>query len=267
VTGPVAITYNQPFPTANGVLGPSSADMMVVVMHTMVGNLPGTVAEFNDPAPGGNPQAAVSAHFGIARDGPAWQFGPIGKGWIAWAQAAGNDAWYSIEHADDGKTENPLTDAQLTASAQIVEALSRFAGFPLQVSDSVDTKGYGIHVMGGAAWGGHTCPGPGPQAGQRHEIIGRAKAIRGSEITSTCDGTLSLTEFAAQHKTEPSAILRMTAIHDGALHADLVAYVNGVFKGTTSRRRPCRRASWSGLRLTEECRNATASRVSLTTRP
>ncbi len=32
--------------------------------------------------------------------------------------------------------------------------------------------------MGGAAWGGHTCPGPGPRAGQRAGIIALAKAIR-----------------------------------------------------------------------------------------
>jgi hypothetical protein len=32
--------------------------------------------------------------------------------------------------------------------------------------------------MGGAAWGGHTCPGPGPRAGQRHAIIELARVIR-----------------------------------------------------------------------------------------
>ena len=127
VTGPVAITYNNPFPTRNGSWG--SGAMMGVVMHTMVGNLqPTTVDLFNSSS------AAVSAHFGIAQDGSVWQFGPIGKGWIAWAEMAGNEAWYSIEHADNGNTENPLTDAQLTASAQLVEVLSRFAGFPLQVT-------------------------------------------------------------------------------------------------------------------------------------
>src|SRR5215469_10480442 len=171
VTGLVAITYNNPFPTSNGSWG--SGAMMGVVMHTMAGNLqPTTVDLFNSSA------AAVSAHFGIAQDGSVWQFGPIGKGWIAWAEKAGNKSWYSIEHADDGNTENPLTDAQLTASAQLVEVLSRFAGFPLQVTDSVDVKGYGTHVMGGQAWGGHTCPGPGPRAGQRAAVIELAKLIR-----------------------------------------------------------------------------------------
>ncbi|HEY3908245.1 MAG TPA: N-acetylmuramoyl-L-alanine amidase [Streptosporangiaceae bacterium] len=226
VTGPLTITYNTPFPTGNGSWG--SGAMMGVVMHTMVGNLPGTVEIFN------NPSYAVSSHFGIAQDGSVWQFGPIGHGWIAWAQVAGNEAWYSIEHADDGNTANPLTDAQLTASAQLVEVLSRFAGFPLQVTNSVEVEGYGTHVMGGGAWGGHTCPGPGPRAGQRREIIRRAEAIRAGQVTWTSDGKLSLNDLAAHLHTEASSILRMTAIHDGAFGGEAASYINGVFAGTTS---------------------------------
>lgn len=170
VTGPATISYNDPFPCVNGSWG--SGAMKGVVMHTMVGNLPGTITVFNDPS------YKASSHFGIDRSGRIHQFGPIGKGWIAWAQVAGNLEWYSIEHADNGNTRNPLTDAQITASAQLVEMLSAFAGFPLQVTDSVNRKGYGTHVMGGAAWGGHTCPGPGPRAGQRTAIIALAKQIR-----------------------------------------------------------------------------------------
>lgn len=226
VAGPITMTYNDPFPTVNGTFG--SGAIMGVVMHTMVGNLPRTVALFNDPA------KEVSTHFGIAQDGSVHQFGPIGKGWIAWAQVAGNRRWYSIEHADDGNTENPLTEAQLTASAQIVELLSRFAGFPLQVTDSVSVPGYGTHVMGGAAWGGHTCPGPGPRAEQRQDIIARAIAIRAGVTTYPTDGTLSLAELAAQLGTEPSTILRMTAVGGGAFPADVAAYVNGVFRGSVA---------------------------------
>jgi N-acetylmuramoyl-L-alanine amidase len=227
VTGPVQITYNDPFPTSNGSWG--SGAMMGVVMHTMVGNLqPTTVDLFNSSA------AEVSAHFGIAQDGLVWQFGPIGKGWIAWAEMAGNHAWYSIEHADDGNTENPLTDAQLTASAQLVEVLSRFAGFPLQVTDSVQVKGYGTHVMGGAAWGGHTCPGPGPRAGQRYQIISRAKAIRAGQTPWTSDGSVSINALAAQFNTDVASILQITAGIDGAFAPGTAAYINGVFGGTTA---------------------------------
>ena len=88
--------------------------------------------------------------------------------------------------------------------------------------------------MGGAAWGGHTCPGPGPRAGQRYEIISRAKAIRAGQVAWTSDGSLSHDELAAQLKTEASSILQMTAIHDGAFASDAAAYINGVFAGATS---------------------------------
>lgn len=174
VTGRATITYNEPWPCPNGELGVTGA-MQGVLLHTMVGNLEGTIAEFN------NPSSQASAHFGIAQDGTIHQFGPIGKGWIAWHAADANAAWYGIEHADDGSPDNPLTDAQLTASAQLVECLSAFAGFPLAVSDSPSVKGYGTHSMGGAAWGAHTCPDVPPahvRSAQRAEIISRAIAIR-----------------------------------------------------------------------------------------
>jgi len=180
VTGPARIEYNTPFPCVNGAWG--SGAMMGVVMHTMVGNLPGTVSWFN------NPTAQASAQFGIAQDGLIHQFGPIGKGWIAWHCGAGNATWYGIEHADDGNPDNPLTDAQLTASAQLVECLSAFAGFPLAVSDSTGTKGYGVHYMGGTAWGGHSCPDQPPKhvrSAQRPEILSRAQSIRtGGPVTT-----------------------------------------------------------------------------------
>jgi hypothetical protein len=231
VTGPAVITYNTPWPCPNGRYG--SGKMSGVIMHTMVGNLPGTIATFNNPA------RQASAHFGIDQAGNIHQFGPVGKGWIAWAQEAGNDAWYSIEHADNGSTANPLTTQQVTASAQLVEVLSRFAGFPLQVTDSVNGTGYGTHVMGGAAWGGHTCPGPGPRAVQRSNIINLAKQLRaagtaavpsGEPVTVTTyktTGRESLFEVAAEHKTSPSIILRLTLQASGGLFPTEVAgYLN-----------------------------------------
>jgi len=170
VTGPASIQHNTPWPCPNGASG--SGAMSGVLMHTMVGDLPGTVAWFN------NPQAQASAHFGIAESGEIWQFGPIGKGWIAWHAAEANATWYGIEHADNGNPANPLTPAQITAAAQLVECLSAFAGFPLQISDSPSVKGYGWHGMGGAAFGNHPdCPGSVRKA-QRPQIIALAMSIR-----------------------------------------------------------------------------------------
>jgi N-acetylmuramoyl-L-alanine amidase-like protein len=230
VDGDIVIAYNNPWPCVNGEYG--SGAMNGVVMHTMVGNLPGTVTVFNEPA------YEASAHFGIAQDGSVHQFGPIGRGWVAWAEEAGNFAWYSIEHADDGDPSNPLTDAQIASSAQLFECLSSFAGFPLQVTDSVTGTGYGTHVMGGADWGNHSCPGPGPRAGQRHAIVALAAEIRKGapvtppdpgEVSVTSDGTLSLAALGTVHRTRPSSVLRRTAIHDGEFAAGFSNYIDAVF--------------------------------------
>jgi N-acetylmuramoyl-L-alanine amidase len=170
VIGPAAITYNKPFPCVNGRYG--SGQMAGVLMHTTVSEAPSAVAWFN------NPQAQASAHFVIAESGEITQMGPIGKGWEAWHAAEANAAWYGIEHADNGNPANPLTPAQITASAQLVECLSAFAGFPLQISDSPSVRGFGWHGMGGAAFGGHyDCPGDVRKA-QRGQIIALAIAIR-----------------------------------------------------------------------------------------
>lgn len=171
------VTWNDPWPTPNGNPGGMAVPSGVqgVIMHTMVGNSPGTISEFN------NPSAEASAHFAIDQDGNVHQFGPV-NGWMSWAQENGNPTWYSIEHADNGDPGNPLTQAQMNASAQVVEALSRVGNFPLQITNSTGGQGYGVHNMGGAAWGGHSCPqnpnGSGPRAGQRTQIIQIAKAIR-----------------------------------------------------------------------------------------
>ena len=240
VTGPAAITCNSPFPCVNGSWG--SGPMMGLIMHTQVGNNPGSVAWFNNPA------AQASAHFCIAQDGSIVQMGPIGKGWIAWAEGAGNGSWYSAEHADDGNPSNPLTPEQIVASAQLLECLSAFAGFPLQVSDSTAVKGYGWHGMGGAAWGGHVnCPGDVRKA-QRPQIIALAMAIRHGTpepappavLKWVTEGAGTLAQLAASHHTEPSAILRMTAEHSpgGLFDPSLASWLNDVFGGLANAHNP-----------------------------
>ncbi len=143
-----------------------------LIFHTMVGNLPGTDSVFM------NPSFQASAHFGIAQDGEIIQWVSV-RGGIAWAEAAGNPNWYSCEMADDANTYNPYTQAQLDRAGQLTELLSRIGNFPLQVTDSVSGEGLGTHALGGLAWGGHSCPGPGPRASQRSAIIAIAKQIRG----------------------------------------------------------------------------------------
>jgi N-acetylmuramoyl-L-alanine amidase len=104
---------------------------------------------------------------------------------------AANLTWYGIEHADHGNPDNPLTDAQVTASAQILECLATYAGFPLHVSYHPYGRGYGTHAMGGAAWGGHTCPDLPPahvRSEQRHAIVELAQAIRDNGDTFPAGG-------------------------------------------------------------------------------
>jgi hypothetical protein len=238
--GTASITHNSPFPCPNGESGMSvPKGVMGVIMHTMVGNLPGTISTFN------NPSNQVSAHFGIDQNGHIHQFGPL-NGWVAWAEMAGNQNWYSIEHADNGDPNNPLTDAQLTASAQVVEALSAYGVFPLQETDSPGQEGYGTHSMGGADWGGHTCPDLPPnhvRSTQRAEVLRRAQAIRqGGQppsptpgptppSTAVTDGTLGLAAFAAHYGTHPATALRATAEAgaSGEFLPALATFVDTVF--------------------------------------
>jgi hypothetical protein len=238
--GPASITYNEPWPCPNGGWGMEiPKGVLGVVMHTMVGNLPGTISVFNQPS------YQASAHFGIDQNGHIHQFGPV-NGWIAWAEVAGNQNWYSIEHADNGNPDNPLTDAQLTASAQVVEALASFGHFPLQEANSPGQEGYGVHSMGGAAWGGHTCPDSPPRhirSQQRPEILRRAQALRqnhepptpptpGGHVTVVSDGTSGLAGLAAKHGSHPATMLRITAeaaLPLGEYVAPLATYINTVF--------------------------------------
>jgi hypothetical protein len=231
--GPADITYNTPFPTKNGNTG--SGAMNGVLMHTMVCNLPEAVTIFNTD----RGASSASAHFGISQAGEIWQFGPIGKGWIAWHAMAANQTYYGIEHADAGHPDTPLTDAQIAASAQVVEALSAFAGFPLAITDVPGGKGYGTHFMGGAAYGGHTCPDLPPQhvrSVQRPAILALAEQIRaaGTIVAVTADGTQSLGAIAAQHGGSAAYILHLTAAAGGAWPPLVRDWLCDIFEGTVS---------------------------------
>ena len=175
ITGPARITFNDPWPCVNGN-GPNvTGAMQGVLMHTTAGTFDACIAWFN------NPTANASANFVVHEDGQIHQFFPLGKGWMAWHAEAANLTWYGIEHADNGNPDTPLTPEQVVASAQLVELLSQFTGFPLKIADKPVQRGYGVHSMGGAAWGGHTCPDVPPEhvrSEQRQAIIDLAKEIR-----------------------------------------------------------------------------------------
>ena len=170
------ITYNDPFPLAFSVAG-ATGQMDGVVLHTMAGSLESTIQTFNAP------DAKGSAHIGISQAGRIHQFVPIGKGYETFHAFAANLRFYGIETEDFNHPHTPISDAALWAWAQCFEFLSRFARFPLQVTDNCHGRGLAYHRMC-QEWNlsGHSCPGASftdmVRVNQRAEIVHRAKLIR-----------------------------------------------------------------------------------------
>lgn len=134
------------------------------ILHVVVGN----------GSPWGTFQGATSpnrrfSHLWVSKKGRWEQYQWLDR--ASWAQASGNGLWWSVE--TEGFDDEPLTEAQLDALA----AWHVWCGAPDLVADSPDGRGIGTHRMGGAAWGGHECPGK-IRSGQRGEIIRRAMVLR-----------------------------------------------------------------------------------------
>jgi hypothetical protein len=180
------ITYNDPFPLAFSSAGVTS-QMEGVLLHTMQGTLDSTIQLFNSP------NAQGSAHIGISQAGRIHQFVPIGKGYETFHAYAANQTWYGIETEDNGHPQTPISDAGLWAWAQCFEFLSRFAGFPLQVTDNCHGRGLAYHRMC-QDWNqhNHSCPGASftdmVRVDQRAEIVSRAQLIRGAQQSSRTPG-------------------------------------------------------------------------------
>lgn len=121
-----------------------------VVVHIMDGTLEGSEAWFNNPA------SQASSTFGTGKDGELRQW--VDTADRAWAQAAGNRTYISVEN--EGHGGDVLTDKQIEANAQVLAWASKVHGFKLQLAQKVGDPGLAYHALGGSAWGGHTsCPG------------------------------------------------------------------------------------------------------------
>jgi hypothetical protein len=138
-----------------------------VVLHVEAGTEAGTCQVFSEAS------YKASSHFGIAKVGRIDQFADTAV--EAWAQAAGNGSYFSIE--TEGQPSEPLTDAQIASFAKLYAWLKCLpnAAFGFTLADVPGQPGLGWHGMGGAAWGGHTgCPGDLRKA-QRQSIIDLAR--------------------------------------------------------------------------------------------
>jgi N-acetylmuramoyl-L-alanine amidase len=224
LTGPIGISHHL---TPNRYNSGFAARARGVVQHTEAGFEAGTFATFMDPG------SQVSAFFSVGEDGTAHQYLPVGHGYVAWAQAAGNPGWYSCECEDKLRSGTPMTDIQLTVFAQIYSALAERDGFGYAITDdTVNGRGLITHGDGGNAWGGHPdCPGQVRKA-QRPEILARARAVRDGLDIWICQGAKSLHDLAGDKLGGPvHHVLQLTAEYSvGGLFAPAMAsYLNGVF--------------------------------------
>ncbi|MET8585730.1 peptidoglycan-binding protein [Streptomyces collinus] len=182
-----------------------------VVLHTMQGTLWGSDAWFR------NPKAQASSHFGVGKDGTILQ-------WVdtvdrAWAEAAGNPYWISIEH--EGKSGDSLTQAQIDADAKILAWVHKTHDVQLKSTDSVSGRGLGWHGMGGADWGGHTaCPGT-PVKNQRAAILKATEALLGADTGGTSSASTytvkkgdTLSSIAKAHGTTVAVLLSLNKLKD-----------------------------------------------------
>lgn len=155
-------------PTANCTPN-GMASVRGLVLHIQQGYEGGSEAWFKNPA------SQASAHFLNPKQGALRQL--VDTRDRAWAQAAGNLNWISVEN--EGFTPDALTPSQVENNAHLMVWLHRTYSVPLETTDHPDGRGLGWHGMGGAAWGGHpNCPGP-AIIGQRDAILTRAHALLG----------------------------------------------------------------------------------------
>lgn len=112
----------------------------------------------------------VSSHFQVGKDGQVFQY--LDTNVSSWCQSDGNHTYLSVE--TQGFPTEALTDMQVSSLASLYRWLRGVHGIPYQIADTVGTKGFAWHGMGGTAWGGHFgCPGNLRRA-QRQAILNLA---------------------------------------------------------------------------------------------
>lgn len=119
-----------------------------------------------------NAASKVSSHLWLSRSGEFEQYVPFDQ--KAWCQGAGNPYWISCEC--EGFPSEDYTPIQVTRLAELYAWGVREFGWRLEITDSPDGYGLGTHRMGGAAWGGHACPGD-IRADRRGDILAAARRI------------------------------------------------------------------------------------------
>jgi hypothetical protein len=159
------------------------------------------------------------AHLCVSKTGKWWQYQDLHH-W-AWSCGAGNPDWWGVEVT--GQPNEPMTEAQLTELAK----WHVWSGARDEIADSPAEYGIGTHSMGGAAWGGHECPGP-VRAAQRGEIIRRAIALRAGHHQEDDDMNLDdkVSTSKDKHSFDVQDALRGSYIGILAIRNDIVEIKN-----------------------------------------
>lgn len=192
------------------------AEVRGLVEHIQQGYEGGSEAWFKNPA------SRASAHFLNPKTGPLRQL--IDTRDRAWAQAAGNPYWISVEN--EGFVPDALTASQLENNAHLLAWLHKTYSVPLAVTDDPAGRGLGWHGMGGDAWGGHpNCPGEAIKA-QRADIVARARTIVGVPATPARLVPFPGAAWFTMGRTSPIV---------GEMHNRLVAVGCNRYKSTANR--------------------------------
>jgi hypothetical protein len=150
-----AATYRPVVNFSTGLVTPTRG----LIPHVQVGNN-SLFTYFNTPA------NQVSSHLWLSKTGTFEQYVPFDR--KAWAEVAGNAYWISCEC--EGFPTEDYTAIQVARLGEFYAwGMAQF-GWKPTVTDSVNGYGIGTHSMGGAAWGGHDCPGT-IRANRRGDIL------------------------------------------------------------------------------------------------
>jgi hypothetical protein len=181
-------------PTPNH--GGAITQHLYVVEHIADGTFAGTISWQK------NPSANVSSHFIVAKDGRIAQM--VDTDQQAWTQVQGNP--YSISIENEGFSGDYLTDAQLQASATILQRCHAVYGIPLQVTGQVGVPGLGHHSMGyesGVNWGHQFCPGEHIKA-QKPTIVNLAQGGTMADSTLVTNMAIRVSNLATNTTPSPT---------------------------------------------------------------
>lgn len=145
-----------------------------ITLHIMAGYLAGTDAQFQITSP---PEARASATYGIGRDGTIHQY--VRETDTAWADAdtLANQTGISIEHEGGLPQQQPVSDAEIEASAQLCADISRRYGLGKLWHDGLRGNIYLHREIPGTTH--TTCPDLAPNGLPYQRVIDRANQILG----------------------------------------------------------------------------------------